>query len=481
MKRGADSLFMDNFERFGVTADWKKVLPGMVYVDLQESKSRKEIYNAYNNGASVIFTTHNFSNPELPVIKVNDVYETMLLMLNKYFHSPQDKVKLVAVSGSNDKDIVLDLLHKVLGEKGKNQNLKERNDFLKYFSSLHNMTIEDMYEHLNKMASTGEHFMPMIVDYKLKYFKFINSFKFDCALITGVNSFDIDDQNYVLSSIRSFASQIPENKPIIVNNDDDMVLKALEGSKNTIVITYGLNKKAAVTATSIDVNQQTTFNYCLQRSMTTNSGKRLEPFEMPISMNILGSRSIYNALAVITCALYYDVDIEQIKRALISYLAPSRRFEISDIQGVTVLDNYCSSAGDLDKTLEGIQVLNYNKLRLLLAVNKNDGEESWADIVKLMSQWSGILGITEVILCGCLDVNDKSIPLSIHDVRRLKKDLNEFVQIKYLDKLQDAIESIAENVNEGEMLILAGGDEMNSAKSQLDQFLKLEKAKKSLN
>ena len=120
---------MDNFEGFGVTADWQKVLPGMVYVDLLENKSKKEIFNAYQNGASVIFTTQNITNPELPVIKVNNVYETLLLMLNKHFNSPQDKLKLVAISGSNDKDIVLDLLHKILGIDGKALSLNEKNDF----------------------------------------------------------------------------------------------------------------------------------------------------------------------------------------------------------------------------------------------------------------------------------------------------------------------------------------------------------------
>jgi UDP-N-acetylmuramoyl-L-alanyl-D-glutamate--2,6-diaminopimelate ligase len=472
MNRGADSLLMDNFERFGVTADWQKVLPGMVYVDLQETKSRKEIFNAYNNGASIIFTTQNISNPELPVIKVNNVYETMLLMLNKYFHSPQDKVKLVAISGSNDKDILLDLLHRILSQDGNTTGFNEKDDFRNYFNSLNNMTIEDMYEHLNKMASTGEHYMPLIVDYKLKYFKFINSFKFDCALITGVNNFDVGDQNYVLDSIRGFVSQIPDSKPIIFNNDDDMVLEALALCKKNIVITYGLNKKAAVTATSIDINQQTTFNYCLQRSFTTNNGNRVEPFEMPICMNILGSSSIYNALAVITCALYYDVDMEHIKAVLSTYVAPKRRFEISDSQGITVLDNYCTGIGELDKTLEGIQLLNYNKLSLVLAVNKNTREQSMEDLVKLMSQWSGMLGINELILCGCLDINDKITPLSINDVRMLKKALNSIIQIRYFDKLQDAIENIAMSSKEGEMIILAGGEEMNSAKTLLEYQIK---------
>ncbi|MDF2591035.1 MAG: murE1 [Clostridia bacterium] len=472
-------MLMDNFERIGVTADWQKVLPGMVYVDLQENKSRKEIFNAYNNGASIIFTTRNISNPELPVIKVNNVYETMLLMLNKYFHSPQDKLKLVAISGSNDKDIVLDILHRILNQDSSAISLKEKDDFRNYFNSLNHMTIEDMYEHLNKIVTTGEHYMPLIVDYKLKYFKFINNFMFDCALITGVNNFDIGDQNYVLDSIRGFISQISDSKPIIFNNDDDLVLEALSYCKNNIVISYGLNKKAAVTATSIDVNQQTTFNYCLQRSFTTNNGNHMEPFEMPISMNLLGSSSIYNALAAITCALYYDVDMEHIKATLCNYVAPKRRFEISDFHGATVLDNYCTSIGELDKTFEGIQLLNYNKLRLVLAVDKYTRGQSIEDLVKLMSQWSGILGINELLLCGCIDINDKIIPPSINDVRMLKKALSDFVQIKYFDKLQDTVENVAMSLREGEMIILAGGEEMNGAKTLLEYQIKQEKLKQA--
>ncbi|OGO79035.1 MAG: hypothetical protein A2Y23_14425 [Clostridiales bacterium GWB2_37_7] len=465
-------MFTDNFEKFGVTADWKKVLPGMVYVDLQESKSKKEIYSAYNNGASVIFTTQNISNPELPVIKVNNVYETMLLMLDKHFHSPQNTVKLVAVSGSNDKDIILDLLYKVLGEKNRKFKAEEEKEFMKYLNSLKSMTVEDIYERLDKMASIGEHFMPIVVDYKLKYFRFINSFRFDCALISGVNSMDMVDKNYVLESIRGFIAHIPESKPIIVNNDDDLVLKALGASKNTIVITYGLNKKAAVTATSIDVNQQTTFNYCLQRSFYTNSGNLLEPFEMPITINMLGSKSIHNALAVITCALYYDIDIKDIKDALLGYVSPSRRFEISDIKGIRILDNYCSSAGDLDKTLEGLQLLNYNTLGLLLSVNKTEDWQDMNSIIRVMNQWSSILGIHEVVMCGCIDINEKITPLSINDIRKFKKALNDLPQIRYFDKLQNAIAYMSTYIKDGDLLVLAGGDEMNNAKGILEGQLK---------
>jgi UDP-N-acetylmuramoyl-L-alanyl-D-glutamate--2,6-diaminopimelate ligase len=151
---------------------------------------------------------------------------------------------------------------------------------------------------------------------------------------------------------------------------------------------------------------------------------------------------------------------------------PSRRYEISDVKGITVLDNYCSSAEDLDKTLEGLQLLNYSKLGLLVSVNKNENWQDRESIIEVLKQWSSIIGIKEVVLCGCIDINEKIAPLSINDIRRFKKSLNDLVEIRYFDKLQNAIEYITANIKDGDLLVLAGGDEMNSAKTLLEHQLK---------
>ncbi|MGB7604856.1 MAG: Mur ligase family protein [Lutisporaceae bacterium] len=461
-------MLLNNFERFGVTADCKKVLPGMVFVDLNEDKNRKEIYKAFDNGASLIFTTQNITDPKLPVIKISNVYETMLILLNKHFNKPQDKVRLIAVSGSNDKAITLDLLYKLLEDKSNKFEVGEEAVFTEYVGSFDSLTIEDMYEYLDKFVSTGMHLTPMIVDYKMKYFKFINGFKFDCALITGVDSFDYIDSNYAMDSIRSFISQIPEGKPIFVNNDDSLVLQALESSKNNIVVTYGLNKKAAVTATSIDINEQTNFNYCLQRSFTTSSGNVLEPFEMPISINMLGSGNIYNALAAITCALYYDVDMLHIRNTLMTYNGLERRFKVSGIKGVCIVDNYSSSPGDLDKTFEGVQMLNYS--RLLVLMSTSDWEEIQG-YIKVFNQWSELLGIAGVILTGCVDIDREAVPISIHDIRTLKRELKDCIKVKYIDSLQEAVKDFAAKTKAGDLLVLVGSNTMNTAKKQLKDEL----------
>lgn len=452
-------MFLDNFEKFGVTADCNKVLPGMVYVDLLENKGRKELYHAYKNGASVIYTTQNISDPELPVIKVNNVRETMLLLLDSYFKRPQNKIKLVAVSGSSDKDIVMDLLYKML--------CKGNPGYEHYLSSINNMSIEDMYEYINNLAAEGDFILPLIIDYKLKYFKFIRGFSFDCALITGVNSIDMRDTNYVLNGISSFATKIAPNRPVIINNDDPMLLKAVEANKNTILITYGLNKKAAVTATSIDVNIQTTFHYCLQRSFTTNSGQLLEPFEIPVTMNMPDGKSIYSALGAITCALYYDVDIEHIQAVLKAYKPPHRRFELISHGEVTILDNCCSGAGELDKLLEATQGLSFQRVKMILSINKSGESYGLESILQVLSQWSSVLRISDVAFCGCTDIDKELQPLSIHETRYLSKSMSSVAKTKYFDKLKDAAEFMRKKLEPGDLLILAGGDEMNTSRSMM--------------
>lgn len=68
-------------EGIRVTADSQNVRPGMIYVDLSCRKNRRQIYEAYENGAYLIFTPYNISDPALPVIKVESPQKHFLCYL----------------------------------------------------------------------------------------------------------------------------------------------------------------------------------------------------------------------------------------------------------------------------------------------------------------------------------------------------------------------------------------------------------------
>ncbi|NLM13913.1 MAG: hypothetical protein GX209_09240 [Epulopiscium sp.] len=93
----------------------------------------------------------------------------------------------------------------------------------------------------------------------------------------------------------------------IVNADDRSIFKLLKGNK-THLITYGFNSKASITASSI---QEEEFNKrvqcCVQRTLTTFSGRELEPQEFSITLPLNNDQEVYSALAAVTAAMINDV------------------------------------------------------------------------------------------------------------------------------------------------------------------------------
>lgn len=76
--------------------------------------------------------------------------------------------------------------------------------------------------------------------------------------------------------------------------------------KETLVISYGLNSIATVTASSIDLNDDLfCFQYCLQRSILGFSGKKIEPMEFPVKLKNT-EINIHSALAIVTVAMMYN-------------------------------------------------------------------------------------------------------------------------------------------------------------------------------
>jgi UDP-N-acetylmuramoyl-L-alanyl-D-glutamate--2,6-diaminopimelate ligase len=93
---------------------------------------------------------------------------------------------------------------------------------------------------------------------------------------------------------------------IILNSDimDKIDLKC----RDIYAISYGLNGKATVTASSIDDVQGLSFNYFLQRSITVMEKGVVQPFETPISL-IWKPEEIYSCLAAYTCVIVLGFEI----------------------------------------------------------------------------------------------------------------------------------------------------------------------------
>lgn len=421
-------MSVDSPEGIGVTADSQKVRPGMIYVDLSSRRNRRRIYEAYEKGASLIFTPFNISDPNLPVIKVLSPHDTFYMLFDKLFQNQKNHAKLVGVLGESDKCVLVELLQRIFEKKNANKTM---------------MNI-----------------IPITVDINASNLSYLEM-NFDCAILTDRGALEVGCGK---QPAPDFFSRLSENRTIIINNDEYSGIKATDELTGMKFITYGLNKKAIVTASSIDIDEITCFNYCVQRSFQTRSGAHIEPFEIPVRLKVLGSHNIYNALAVITCGLYYDWDIEHIKDSIESYKAPARHFEKIYDGDFAIIDNYCSSIHDYIAAFDSMQILSYQNLILVISVSQDSNPALHGEKAKLITEWARILKCKEVILTSCMDGDSHIGELPLRNVKIYRKIFRENdIPFRYYHLLHHAIEKGLSLLDRNDLLVMLGSNEMSAA------------------
>ncbi len=122
---------------------------------------------------------------------------------------------------------------------------------------------------------------------------------FDLVIIN--NSTDYKRTNFFIRNLNKDG--------IILLNFDEV------GNENKIffgdakIISYGFNPEANITASSVQGDDITTVQCCLQKALSTFSGNTLE--EQEFSVNVK-DKDVYNILASVAALLIHDVEVGSI-------------------------------------------------------------------------------------------------------------------------------------------------------------------------
>jgi UDP-N-acetylmuramate-alanine ligase len=132
--------------------------------------------------------------------------------------------------------------------------------------------------------------------------KHLSKIKFDILIQTALE----EEPPEIIDKIQNIISNIKEEGYIIFNSDS---IQSINFQCEKIYpITYGLNGKTTVTASSLDDIEGLCFSYCLQRAIFTISNSLIQPFEKPVKV-IGKSEEVYYYLAAITCLILLGFDI----------------------------------------------------------------------------------------------------------------------------------------------------------------------------
>ncbi|WP_058485800.1 Mur ligase family protein [Defluviitalea phaphyphila] len=209
----------------------------------------------------------------------------------------------IGILGNKNKTITIDILAQLCKASGmkvstiKNINLNNclkinKNFFSNYIEELNKNSVDMV---IIKLTEEG---------LKRDWFSSIN---FDVIIYTVTRN----EKKYKLfyPIERKIFYNVSKNGVIIINSDDRKIFKLLKGNK-TRLITYGFNSKASVTASSIQQEEKDRrIQCCVQRTIITFSGKKLEPQEFSITLPLNQDDELYGALGAITAAIINDVNI----------------------------------------------------------------------------------------------------------------------------------------------------------------------------
>lgn len=458
----------------GITCNSKKVKYGFIFVAIkgEQTDGNDFIDEAIDNGAIIIYSNKNISDKRIPIVRVKEPRKELAKLLNEFYGYPTENLKVIGVTGTNGKTTTTYLLESIFKNAGYNTALVgtlgvKVNDKYKK-SILTTPDAETLYELFDEFNKTDVQVVIMEVSsHGLKLHR-TYGVDFDAAIHTNIEVDHLDFHNSFedyLNTKKILFDSLRRNRLAIVNIDDENAIKLLDGNRNVLTITYGLNSKSSVTASSINIQETISFSVCIQRSIFTISQKEYAPQEFSISTNLSGVYNVYNSLAAISCALYFGIDIDVIQNSFKEIQGIYRRFEKIYDKNYLVIDDFCHNPASYQAILETIRSLKYNKLIIVNAIRGNRGMKINNKNAMVLATWYNVLNNPKIFLTLSEDV------LSYKN-KANKKELEEYVDVfnensieyEIHSNLRDSIAEAIKTASEGDIILLLGPRGMNNGK-----------------
>lgn len=319
-----------------ISTDSRTIRPGEFFLPLEGDNFNGEdfIDDAFKKGAVGAFTTVHSPQSIVhskTVIRVKDTVAALQALARR--QRKKFRIPLIGVTGSNGKTTVKEMIARVLSTKYnvlKNEGTKNNHigvplTLLKLKKDHQICVVEMGTNHKGEICLLADIARPnvaVITNIGPSHLKFLKNLK-------GV--FDAKKEIFEFFKKESAA----------VLNGDDGYLARIKSDKFR-VFRFGFGPTNDFRASRVSVE-----------------GGRIKFFlndRAYFILNLLGPHNVYNALAAIAAAHYFDVGYEAIRDALCGYAPPSMRLNVRNLSGLTVIDDaYNSNPLSMSSALESVK------------------------------------------------------------------------------------------------------------------------------
>lgn len=312
------------------------------------------IATALDKGATVIICERlpEVIREGITYVQVVNSAKALGIMASNFFDNPSDKIKVVAVTGTNGKTTTVTLLHQLFVAMGYSTGLLstvENKINSEVIPATHTtpdaVSVQAL---LRKMVDAGCTHCFMEASSHAIVQERIAGLKLAGAVFTNITHDHLDYHGtfdeYIKAKKKLF-DELPKDAFALVNGDDKRGLVMLQNCKATHQ-TFALKTAADFKAKIIS---------------NTLEGLELDIHGKLIWFRMIGAFNAYNLLGVLGVAVLLGEDEDEVLRALSGIRGAKGRFDRISIGGITAIVDYAHTPDALEnvlKTINGVRTGN---------------------------------------------------------------------------------------------------------------------------
>jgi UDP-N-acetylmuramoyl-L-alanyl-D-glutamate--2,6-diaminopimelate ligase len=347
----------------GVQYDSRKVTPAALFVCVTGLINDGHLFasEAVSNGAAAILAEKEIDVPSgILLIRTSNTRKALACLARNYYGKPDCRLKVIGVTGTNGKTTTTHLIKAILDEAGKKTailgTLYAKIGDLETDMGRTTPEAVEIQEFMSLCCREKAEYLVMEVSSHALDLHRVDGIRFAAAIFTNLTQdhldYHLDMENYLQSKLKLFKMLDGKQSFSIINADDLYTESFLAAAGGKFSLTYGMEGSARVQASDLAFNLKGS-------SFKALYGEQV----LPIKMQLIGSFSVYNALAAIAFGWAEGIESETIKKAIEGVQGISGRFQqVPSERDFTVVVDYAHTPDGLENILQTSRQIVENRL-----------------------------------------------------------------------------------------------------------------------
>lgn len=372
----------------GVAYDSRKVKPGYLFIAIKgfETDGHKYIDSAIKNGAVAVVGEDDVCC-NVPYVRVDDTRKAMAVCGAQFYDNPQDKLKIIGITGTNGKTTTTYLIRQILRLKGIRCDLIGTNQTIigeeEMESSRTTPESLDLFECFYKMVESGGEYVVMEVSSHSLELDRVYGVTFETALITNITQDHLDFHKTMDNYAKAKAKLFTMCRTGAVNADDEYAGVIMENA-TCHMVTYSIDKDSDIRAENLKMSERGVI------FEISHGGQMHE-----VRLGIPGKFSAYNALGAICVCLNLGIDIADIEKGLVLAKAIKGRIEVVHIPTpYTVIIDYAHTPDGLVNIISAVKGFARKRVITVFGCGGNRDSSKRPKMGKIAEDLSDIVVVT---------------------------------------------------------------------------------------